>query len=205
MSEIVCQVGNRADQVEFIWSSRGGYFKPYVVAGTQLTELRQAAGQTRKALEELVFTLNDVGSGPAPWEPSFRLVEAGSQLYNKLLPGSDETALKVRRWLEDLRKQSGSIGLEIVVEERSGDPGAFLSVPWNLVYDEYPEDHELDFQAGEGKERWRPFWAIRYNLTTGRRVEPWKRLPVWSDPRVIVVYRPDRLQVLARRAEEAPG
>jgi len=190
MSEIVCQVGNRADQVEFIWSSRGGYFKPYVVAGTQLTELRQAAGQTRKALEELVFTLNDVGSGPAPWEPSFRLVEAGSQLYNKLLPGSDETALKVRRWLEDLRKQSGSIGLEIVVEERSGDPGAFLSVPWNLVYDEYSEDHELDFQAGEGKERWRPFWAIRYNLTTGRRVEPWRRLPVWSDPRVIVVIDP---------------
>ena len=96
----------------------------------------------------------------------------------------------MRRWLEDLRKQLGSIGLEIVVEERSGDPGAFLSVPWNLVYDEYPEDHELDFQAGEGKERWRPFWAIRYNLTTGRRVEPWKRLPVWSDPRVIVVIDP---------------
>ena len=190
MSEIVCQVGNRAHQVEFIWSSRGGYFKPYVVAGTQLTELRQAAGQTRKALEELVFTLNEVGSGPAPWEPSFRLVEAGSQLYNKLLPGGDETALKVRCWLEDLRKQSDSIGLEIVVEEGSGDPGAFLSVPWNLVYDEYPEDHELDFQAGEEKERWRPFWAIRYNLTTGRRVEPWKRLPVWSDPRVIVVIDP---------------
>ena len=190
MSEIVCQVGNRADQVEFIWSTRGGYFKPYVVAGIQLTELRQAAGLTRKALEELVFTLNDVGSGPAPWESSFKLVEAGFQLYNKLLPGGDETALKVRRWLEDLRKQSGSIGLEIVVEEGSGDPGAFLSVPWNLVYDEYPEDHELDFQAGEGKERWRPFWAIRYNLTTGRRVEPWKRLPVWSDPRVIVVIDP---------------
>ena len=32
----------------------------------------------------------------------------------------------------------GLIGLEIVVEEQSGDPGAFLSVPWNLVYDERP-------------------------------------------------------------------
>ena len=58
MSEIVCQVGNQAGQVEFIWSSRGGYFKPYVVAGTQLTELRQAADQTRTALESLVFALN---------------------------------------------------------------------------------------------------------------------------------------------------
>ena len=54
-SEIVCQVGNRADQVEFIWSTRGGYFRPYVVSGTQLIELRQAAGQTRAALESVVY------------------------------------------------------------------------------------------------------------------------------------------------------
>ena len=139
MSEIVCQVGNRADQVEFIWSSRGGYFKPYVVAGTQLTELRQAAGQTRESRwRRWSSRLNRRGSGPAPWEPSFELAEAGFRLYNKLLPGEDETALKVRRWLEDLRKQSGS--------DRTGDrrrgavgrPGTFLSVPWNLVYDERP-------------------------------------------------------------------
>ena len=93
--------------MEFIWSSRGGFFKPYVVAGTQLTELRQAADQTRNALEALVFALNHVGTGPAPWEPSFKLAEAGFRLFNNLLPGEDETARKVRRWLEDLRKQSG--------------------------------------------------------------------------------------------------
>jgi WD40 repeat protein len=196
MTEIICQVGNQSDRVEFIWSSRGGFFKPYVVTGTQLAELRQTADQTRKAMAELVFTLNEVGSASAPWEPSFKLVEAGSRLYNKLLPGGDDTALKVRHWLEDVRQQSGSIGLEVVVEERSGDPGAFLSVPWNLVYDECPDDHEESFQAGRGTERWRPFWAIRYNLTTGRRVEPWKRLPVWSDPRVIVVIDPTVLESL---------
>ena len=60
-----------------------------------------------RPLEELVFALNDGGSAPPPWEPSFRLAEAGFRLYNKLLPSEDETALKVRRWLEDLRKQSG--------------------------------------------------------------------------------------------------
>ena len=190
MSEIVCQVGNRADQVEFIWSSRGGYFKPYVVAGTQLTELRQAAGQTRKALEELVFKLNDVGSGPAPWEPSFELAEAGFRLFNYLLPSEDETAHKVRRWLEDLRKQSGLIGLELVVEERSAEAGTFLSVPWNLVYDERPAKYKAAFQKGQGVERWRPFWSARYNLTSGRRVEPLKRLPLWIDPRVVVVLDP---------------
>jgi hypothetical protein len=41
--------------VEFIRSSRGGYFRPYVVSGTQLTELRQAVGQTRAALQSVVY------------------------------------------------------------------------------------------------------------------------------------------------------
>ena len=189
MSEIVCQVGNRADQVEFIWSSRGGYFKPYVVAGTQLTELRQAADQTRTALESLVFALNRDGAA-TPWEPSFELAEAGFRLFNYLLPSEDETAHKVRRWLEDLWKQSGLIGLEVVVEERSADAGTFLSVPWNLVYDERPAKYKAAFQKGQGVERWRPFWSARYNLTSGRRVEPLKRLPLWIDPRVVVVVDP---------------
>src|SRR5271166_4901778 len=189
MSEIVCQVGNRADQVEFIWSSRGGYFKPYVVAGTQLTELRQAADQTRTVLESLVFALNRDGA-TTPWEPSFELAEAGFRLFNYLLPSEDETAHKVRRWLEDLRKQSGLIGLELVVEERSVDAGTFLSVPWNLVYDERPAKYKAAFQKGQGVERWRPFWSARYNLTSGRRVEPLKRLPLWIDPRVVVVLDP---------------
>src|SRR5262245_15233308 len=116
MSEIVCQVGNQAGRVEFIWSSRGGFFKPYIVTGAQLAELRQAADQTRVALESLVFALNQ-GGEPTPWEPSLELAEAGFRLFNCLLPPEDETAKKVRRWLEDLRKQEGLIGLEVVVEE----------------------------------------------------------------------------------------
>ena len=128
MSEIVCQVANQADRVELIWSSRGGFFKPYVITGTPLTELRQAADQTRVALEALVFGLNQQGSA-TPWELSFELAEAGFRLFNDLLPSEDETARKVRRWLEDLRKQSGLIGLEIVVEEQAADAKAFLSVP----------------------------------------------------------------------------
>ena len=65
MSEIVCQVGNRADQVEFIWSSRSGYFRPYVVSGTQLIELRQAVGQTRAALESVVYARSRALTTPA--------------------------------------------------------------------------------------------------------------------------------------------
>ena len=68
MSEIVCQVGNRADQMEFIWSSRGGYFRPYIVSGTQLIELCQAVGQNRAALESVVYARSrgDEDSGELP-------------------------------------------------------------------------------------------------------------------------------------------
>ena len=202
MSEIVCQVGNQAGQVEFIWSSHGGFFRPYTISGTQLAELRGAADRSttspstsekpscREALETLVFALNQNGAGPPSWEHSYELAEAGFRLFNCLLPSEDETAKKVRRWLEDLRKQSGLIGLEVVVEERSADANTFLSVPWNLVYDERPAKYKAAFQKSDGAERWRPFWSARYNLTSGRRVEPLKRLPIWKDPRVVVVVDP---------------
>jgi hypothetical protein len=202
MSEIVCQVGNQAGQVEFIWSSHGGFFRPYTISGTQLAELRRAADRSvngrltserpscREALETLVFAFNKKGAEPLSWEYCYELAEAGFRLFNCLLPSEDETAGKVRRWLEDVRKQSGLIGLEIVVDERSADANTFLSVPWNLVYDERPAKYKVAFQKGEGVERWRPFWSARYNLTSGRRVEPLKRLPLWSDPRVVVVVDP---------------
>src|SRR5262245_2833533 len=182
MNEIVCQVSNRESQVEFIWSAGGGFFRPYAVAGAQLGELREATRMVRKALGEMVCALNMAGDGPAAWEPAYALAEAGFRLYNYLLPSEDETARKVRKWLEELRKQTRLDGLEIVVEEQAADPRAFLSVPWNLVYDERPAKHKPAFQAGKGVERWRPFWSIRYNLTSGRRVEPLKRLPTWSEP-----------------------
>ena len=202
MSEIVCQVGNQAGQVEFIWSSHGGFFRPYIdlrarnwpscarrpTARRPVPRLREAV--VPRGIGDSGLRLEPGGAGPPPWEPSYELAEAGFRLFNCLLPSEDETAGKVRRWLEDLRKQSGLIGLEVVVEERSADAGTFLSVPWNLVYDERPAKYKAAFQKGEGAERWRPFWSARYNLTSGRRVEPLKRLPLWSDPRVVVVVDP---------------
>ncbi|HKI16959.1 MAG TPA: ATP-binding protein, partial [Isosphaeraceae bacterium] len=191
MGEIVCQVLNRESQVELVWSSGGGFFRPYVIAGAKLGELREATQTVRKALGEMVYALNQSGDGPVPWEPSYGLAEAGFRLYNCLLPTEEDTAKKVRRWIEELRRKSSLTGLEIVVEEQSADTRAYLSVPWNLVYDERPAKHKPAFQSGKGAERWRPFWSIRYNLTSGRRVEPLRRLPVWSNPRVIAAINPD--------------
>ena len=90
----------------------------------------------------MVYSLNQAGDGPGPWEPSYELAEAGFRLYNYILPTENETARKVRRWLEELRKRSKLIGLEIVVEERSADPRVLISMPWNLIYDERPTKHK---------------------------------------------------------------
>ena len=64
-AEIVCQVTNQDSQVEFTWSLGGGFFRPYVVAGAQLTELREATRSVRKALEAVVYALDQAGDGPA--------------------------------------------------------------------------------------------------------------------------------------------
>ena len=120
VSDVTCQISNQSNKVEVIWSSRGGFFQPYAISGGLLTELRRAADQTRYALEKVVYVLSQ-GEASTPWEPSYELAKAGFQLFNCLLPMHVVTANEVRSWLEDMRKQSGLIGLEIVVEEQFAD------------------------------------------------------------------------------------
>ena len=204
MADIVCQVINRDrdDRIEFIWSAGGGFFDPYIVRGTELAELRTTADQVRDVLETLVVALNRTqGQMEAiPWELSYEFAEAGFRLFNDLLPPENSTAKVVRRWLEGLHVQSGLVALEIVVEEDPDQVEQFLAIPWNLVYDQRPARYKDAFQKGQGVERWRPFWAIRYNLTSGRRVDPWRRVSDWTDPRVVAVIDPKAREGL--RAEE---
>jgi hypothetical protein len=164
--------------------------------------LRTTADQVRDVLENLVVNLNRAqGQMEAiPWELSYELGEAGFRLFNDLLPPENSTAKVVRRWLEGLHVQSGLAALEIVVEEDPDQVEQFLAIPWNLVYDQRPARYKDAFQTGQGVERWRPFWAIRYNLTSGRRVDPWRRLSDWTDPRVVAVIDPKAREGL--RAEE---
>ena len=204
MANIVCQVINRDrdDRIEFIWSAGGGFFDPYIVRGTELAEVRTTADQVRDALETLVVALNRTqGQMEAiPWERSYEFAEAGFRLFNDLLPSENSTAKVVRRWLEGLHVPSGLVTLEIVVEEDPDQVEQFLAIPWNLVYDQRPARYKDAFQTGQGVERWRPFWAIRYNLTSGRRVDPWRRRSDWTDPRVVAVIDPKAREGL--RAEE---
>ena len=54
-----------------------------------------------------------------------------------------------------------------------------------------------------GPERWRPFWAVRYDLTCGRRVEPLRRMPVWDAPRIVVVVDPTVYETLHEDQRDA--
>src|SRR6516162_3240932 len=62
MANVVCQVINQDDQMEFIWSAGGGFFDPYVIKRPDLTALRTDAATTREALEKLVSVRNKPGS-----------------------------------------------------------------------------------------------------------------------------------------------
>ena len=61
-SEIVCQVTNQDSQVEFTWSMGGGFYRPYVVAGAQLAELRKATRLVRIYLEFGFLIVDLVGN-----------------------------------------------------------------------------------------------------------------------------------------------
>jgi hypothetical protein len=185
MADVVCQVIGKPDQVELIWSAGGGWFKPYVLNGMELTNFRELARAARKELETLVWSYHQ-GDDDAVRMGSFQLAKVGNDLYNQILPKG--VAKDVRTWLVGLRDQDAVDSLEIVVDDAARDREAGISVPWNIVYDEKP--NKTAFAQGEADDRWRPFWALRYNLACGRRVEPLRRLPVWDAPRLLLVVDP---------------
>ena len=203
MADIVCQVINRDrdDRIEFIWSAGGGFFDSYIVRGTELAELRTTADHVRDGLETLVVTLNRTqGQMEAiPCELSYGLAEAGFRLFNDLLPPEDSTAKVVRRWLEGFMFRA--VSSRSRSWSRKTRPGrAVPGDPLEPRIRPGPSLYKDAFQKGQGVERWRPFWAIRYNLTSGRRVDPWRRLSDWTDPRVVAVIDPKAREGL--RAEE---
>jgi tetratricopeptide (TPR) repeat protein len=200
MASIVCQVFNRDDLIQFTWSLHGGFFPTYTITEERgrLAELRNQARETREALGEVVTALN-LGVEATVRDRSAELARAGYRLYECILPRSKvivgeellAPARTVREWLETKTMRGrGPIGLEIVVDDSAQTARTACAIPWNLVYDKRFGQHDQDFQNGQNQERWRPFWGMRYVLTSGRRVEPLARQPYWSDPRVVVVVDP---------------
>ena len=144
MADIVCQVINQDDQMEFIWSARGGFFDPYVIKKPGLTALRDNAVATRDALEALVKVWNTPGSEEEVRASSLELAEAGYQLFNRILPFYEiETAETIRDWLESLKAEPARTSLEIVVEDNASITANECAIPWNLVYDADPDETRM--------------------------------------------------------------
>src|SRR5262249_46042239 len=110
------------------------------------------------------------------------LVKAGNDLYTRLfLPNAGHElnqAKRIFQWFENLAVNNPIEVLEIVILDE-----APWSIPWNLVY-ENPYNKSL---SPAQPEFWRPFWGYRYNLGSGRRVDPQRRQPLPSRPKVLVV------------------
>ena len=159
----------------------------YTIGQPRLEKLRSVhVHAARIALERVVEDWNQAdseawGCGIVPV-----LAEAGYDLFTRLIPSHiDETARKVRDWLEGLRADGGRgrSRLEVVVEEHAKLASNRCAIPWNLIYDTNPEDYRDAFDAGKDARRWGPFWGLRYDLSgTGRCVEPLRRQATWEAP-----------------------
>ena len=173
-----------ADRATFTWSEGPASFEPYTLDGMVYKDFKEIAEEAREKLADLVKDyLFDEANMP---KSAFALAEAGHELYQAMFqPGAEQArqAKQVRKWLAKLREQHEVDTLEIVVESP-------WSLPWNILYDQEPD--EEDFLVNDdSSDHWKPFWGLRYNLAGGRKVDPMRRMPLLSDPKVLMVVDPE--------------
>ncbi len=185
MNEIVCQFSIERARLSSSGPREAASSSLIRSPGSSSVSSVSPRTQVHKAvLGEMVLAQNQAGEGPGclgaglmPWpRPAF-----GSSITccrPRMIPRARVRNMARRAFAS---RDFALSTLEIVVDEQSADPREpFVSIPWNLVYDERPAKHKPAFQTGKTTERWRPFWSIRYNLTSGLCVEPLKRMPTWS-------------------------
>ena len=184
MAHVVCLLNIEADRATFTWSEGPASFEPYTLRGMVHKDFQEIAAEAREKLGDLVKDyLCHAQEMP---QSAFALAEAGHELYQAMFqPGAEQArqARQVRKWLEQLAQQEEVDTLEIVVESP-------WSLPWNVIYDRQPDP--AAFRSGdENPACWKPFWALRYNLAGGRKVDPLRRMPLLKDPQVLLVVDPE--------------
>ena len=117
-------------------------------------------------------------------QASLDLATVGRYLYNQLLPTHDPTGADVRHWLEDLTRSEKVASLEIVCD---GEP---WFAPWNLVYDEDPDDGRFENSSAGLDKQFGPFWGIRHTLCGSLPVSPLRRNPLPASPDMLLIVDP---------------
>ena len=191
--QIVCRVrvDELAKAIEFTWSEGSASFRPYALVNEQATIFRQNVEDTRKQIFRLVqyhACPIDKRDAERYRQDAFKLAQLGLKLYKNIFDRAARDGGqtdKIAEWLRSLTASGEVESLEIVCD---GQP---WFAPWNLVYDELPKD--VAFVPGEGDglpPGFDPFWGMRYNLCGGQTVDPLRRVPLPTHPKLLVVVDP---------------
>jgi len=192
MIGVVCEFRDEQDHACFTWSQGPASFNPYQLEPQSYVEFHELVLEARRKLSNLVSDcLTCEANLP---RASFELAEVGYELYRRIFdPGADAAgrAREIRGWLDNLTRTKAVDTLE-VVDNRPG------TIPWNVVYDRKP-DEQAFLANDESTTRWKPFWAVRYDLTAGRKVNPLRRMPTLVDPHALLVID---LEILHRLPDD---
>ena len=190
--KIVCRVrvDDTAKVVEFTWSEGSASFKPYALEGDQIADFRDNVKAARNCLFGLVQHHErplERRDQTAYQQACLDLAEAGHNLYNQVFDPAardGEHVDAIAGWLRDLTHSGQVESLEIVCD---GQP---WFAPWNLVFDEQPDESTFNGNGISGLRGFAPFWGMRYNLCGGQPVDPLRRMPLPTRPQVLVVIDP---------------
>ena len=193
MARIVLVVQPTTNGISLSWSDGPAAFSSYELSRKNLITAAEAARQALGSVVECYFS----GETGEVNEASSKLATAGFGLYQSLFkPGAEQQAqaTEIRKWLDKLQSQLAIESLEVLAE--GVDP-----VPWNLVYDRKPDLAAFQ-KGGTEPAHWQPFWGLRYDLASGRRVSPLRRYPVLENPRIVVVTDPMVIENLPNEYRE---
>jgi WD40 repeat protein len=179
MARVVCQILAHRDRLTLLWSEGTASFPPYTLEGPALGDLNRLATQAQERLADLGAT----AAQPAEWPATItELAQIGHALYRRLLQLEESptsTGQEVCAWLSSLTRAGTVERLELI--------GDALTLPWNLVYDLPPDPSALAKADAAG---WQGFWARRYSLAGGRRVQWLRGRHLPAQPAVVLALDP---------------
>ena len=198
---IVCRVrvDDSAKVVEFTWSEGSASFKPYALNGEQVEDFRANVQAARDVLFAVVrqHERRVEDRDISEYERTcYELADSGHNLYNQLFDRAardGEHVEEITTWLRDITRTGQVESLEIVCD---GQP---WFAPWNLVYDEQPDENA--FRGAACLSAFAPFWGMRDNICGGQPVDPLRRMPLPTKPHVLIVIDPVVLDGLSAYAD----
>jgi CHAT domain len=178
---IVCQVLAEDAELSFEWSDGAGDFEAYSIDTFPRKRFLDNASEARTWLKRLVRACHEVNT-VAEWNALYEIAKCGHAMYGEIF--GPTRSHQIRDWLTDASRRKDIASLEIIVHAKSDAARFGLNVPWNVVYENAPDEKRFLDQDQVVLE---PFWARAYSLASGLRVDPLRRRPRLEEPRIVFV------------------